>query len=214
MATVLIVDDEYIERWGLATLFAQYFPPTGAMPCHIHEARNGREGLAVARREKPDILLTDIKMPVLDGISLIRQAAAELPGLVTIIISAYGEFEYAQAAIECRVSRYILKPISPPEFERVIKAALADVRAAPKPPMPAQTKRAPDPVSLEAPALGLEASERVIRDVIAILYEEYMLPDISLESIAARVYFRRPTSPTYSGNPPGRPFSSTLPTCA
>ncbi len=105
MKKVLIVDDEYLVRLGLRTSF----------PWALHgfeivgEAGNGEEALRIFDALAPDILLTDIRMPVMDGIELIRRIKARKPELYVIILTNYDEFSYAQMAIHLGAAQYILK---------------------------------------------------------------------------------------------------------
>lgn len=177
---VLIADDEYIERRGLASLFARL-----SFPAQIFEAENGRDALTLLLREKPKILLTDIKMPGTDGIMLLRQAKAALPDLITVIITAYGEFTYARDAIELGVSRYLLKPVDPQEFECVMKGVFAAAG-------PNEASLLPDtdnldPESDKSSSAPLSSADYVISEVLRILRQEYMF-DLSVETIAARVF--------------------------
>jgi two-component system response regulator YesN len=74
---------------------------------------NGAEGLALARLHQPDLLLTDIRMPVMDGLELITRLHGELPQVKTMILSGYEDFEYARTALQYGAADYLLKPISP-----------------------------------------------------------------------------------------------------
>lgn len=74
-------------------------------------ASNGIEALEAVTSLRPEILITDIRMPGCDGLELIERAKKLLPELEIVIISGYAQFEYAQAAIRCGVSDYLLKPI-------------------------------------------------------------------------------------------------------
>ena len=78
-------------------------------------AENGLEALALIERERPDILITDIRMPGCDGLELIRRAKELRPELEIVIISGYAHFEYAQTAIRYGVGNYLLKPIKKDE---------------------------------------------------------------------------------------------------
>lgn len=115
MYTYLIVDDEPIERKGLRMLLNRL-----NVDCQIIEASNGEDALGVLEKEQVDILLTDINMPFLDGIGLLEQVSRRYPGLPSVIFSGYNEFDYAKKAIAYGVSAYILKPVNPEEFTRVI----------------------------------------------------------------------------------------------
>ena len=118
MYRVLITDDEKIEREGLKFLLAQ---EEGEY--EIHEAANGRQALNVLRSEEIDFLLTDIKMPHMDGLELSRRAKEENPALQIIIFSGYSDFTFAQEAIRYGVTEYILKPVNPEDFHKVIQKA-------------------------------------------------------------------------------------------
>jgi len=73
---------------------------------------NGADALRLVRSLRPDVLLTDVKMPVMDGLELAERARAENPDLLIVIISGYDDFAYAQKAIKCGVSDYLQKPLS------------------------------------------------------------------------------------------------------
>ena len=115
MYTYLIVDDEMIERKGIRMLLSWM-----NIRENILEASNGEEALEVFEKEKIDVLLTDINMPFMDGIELLSRIHEEYPGTETVIFSGYDEFSYAKKAISYGVSAYILKPVNPEEFKKVV----------------------------------------------------------------------------------------------
>ena len=84
-------------------------------------AENGLEALALIERERPDILITDIRMPGCDGLELIRRAKELRPELEIVIISGYAHFEYAQTAIRYGVGNYLLKPIKKDELMETLR---------------------------------------------------------------------------------------------
>ncbi|CAI6084153.1 response regulator transcription factor [Cohnella sp. JJ-181] len=114
MRKIILVDDEMFARKGLAGLIAweQYgFEVAG-------EAEDGEEALALIGRIAPDVVVTDIRMPVLDGLELIREARERgYPDTRFIIISGYSDFKYAQQAVRFGVQDYLLKPID--EYELI-----------------------------------------------------------------------------------------------
>lgn len=79
-------------------------------------AYNGQEALEKMKKLRPDVLITDIQMPVMNGLDLIGKAKEEDSDLVSIVISGYQEFEYAKTAMRYGVTDYILKPIVPSEL--------------------------------------------------------------------------------------------------
>lgn len=117
MYKVLIVDDEQLIRSGMIARF-QYLNFKFE---RIREAASGVEALALLEKEPADIVITDIKMPDMDGMTLIREAKEKYPGTQFVILSGYAEFEYAETAIELGVKSYLLKPISDDELKRVMR---------------------------------------------------------------------------------------------
>lgn len=75
-------------------------------------ARDGEEALCLVKETLPDILFTDIRMPVLSGLELIEKVRRVIPALGIIIVSGYNDFEFAQQAIRFQVTEYLLKPVS------------------------------------------------------------------------------------------------------
>lgn len=107
MRTLLIVDDEKNIRNGLKAMIERQYPERYT----IALAANGEEALAVIRESQVDIAITDIRMPVMDGMALIRHAAEMSPKTVFIILSGHDDFQYAKEAIKFHVQEYLLKPI-------------------------------------------------------------------------------------------------------
>jgi len=107
MFKVFLVEDENVVREGIRKniLWEQYgFHYTG-------DASDGELALPMIRKIQPDLLITDIKMPFMDGLSLIELVRKELPKTKIVIISGYDDFLYAQQAIRMGVDQYLLKPI-------------------------------------------------------------------------------------------------------
>ena len=78
----------------------------------VGEAADGEKALPLLIRQQPDLLITDIKMPFMDGLTLARLAKKEIPGLKVVILSGYDDFNYAKQAIGIGVEDYLLKPIT------------------------------------------------------------------------------------------------------
>ena len=105
MKKVLLVEDENLIRRGL-----KFQMDWTAVNCVVAgEAASGQEGLEQIQNLQPDIVITDIRMPDMDGLEMLAAGQAECP-FDAIIISGYSEFEYAQQAIHLGVSEYLLKP--------------------------------------------------------------------------------------------------------
>ena len=95
----------------------------------VGTASDGESGYKLILRESPDIVLTDIRMPRMDGLDMITQVRQQLPDCKIIIITGYDQFQYASRAIKLAVFDYILKPIDNPELERTISRAAAMMRS-------------------------------------------------------------------------------------
>ena len=106
MYKLLIVEDEDIIRRGLVHTIN--WLDLGFTV--IGEAENGKRGLEIIKSCKPDLVITDIKMPEMDGLEMILKAKEEFK-FESIILTSYSEFNYAKKAIEIGVSNYLLKPI-------------------------------------------------------------------------------------------------------
>jgi two-component system response regulator YesN len=118
MHKVLIVDDEIFVRKGLINLLnwsSLQFDICG-------EAENGQQALSLIKQLTPDLVIVDIRMPVLDGLELIRQVNEEGEHQpLFIILSGYPDFSYAQQAFRYNVSDYILKPVDEEELTATLK---------------------------------------------------------------------------------------------
>lgn len=126
MYRVLITDDEKIEREGIKFLLAQEEDEY-----EILEAANGKQALTILRSQQVDFLLTDIKMPHMDGLTLAGKAREENPELPIVIFSGYSDFAFAQEAMRYGVREYVLKPVDPDTFHETIckvKAAVSSAR--------------------------------------------------------------------------------------
>ena len=119
MIKVVVIDDEELQRQGLVSL-----TPWESLGCIVvGDAENADKGLELIRDLQPDIVIVDIKMPGMSGLELIAKACEEQVAEY-IIISGYGEFEYAKKAIELGVCGYLLKPVDDDELANVIQQAV------------------------------------------------------------------------------------------
>jgi len=83
-------------------------------------AGNGEEALGLVRELRPDLVVTDVRMPVLDGLGLARRLREEFPGLPLVIVSGHQEFEYARQAVALGVIDYLLKPVDPVQLNHLL----------------------------------------------------------------------------------------------
>jgi len=116
MLKVFLVEDESVIREGLR----DKIPWEQYGYRFVGEAADGEMALPLIRKTRPDVLITDIKMPFMDGLSLSKIVSAELPRIKIIIISGYDDFEYAREAIAVGVDQYLLKPITRMNLRKIL----------------------------------------------------------------------------------------------
>ena len=116
MLKVVVVEDEELVRKGIV-LTVDW---AGAGCAVVGEAANGEEGLEVIRRYRPDLIVTDIRMPKLDGIEMLRRLREEGNRAHVVFLTAYSDFSYAQSALKLGAADYLLKPFHDGELEETI----------------------------------------------------------------------------------------------
>ena len=116
MLNLLIVDDEATVRHGI-----RYGVDWQAMDCQVvGEASNGAEGLEQARLLRPDVIITDVRMPKLDGIGMLTALRQEGSRVDVILLTAYSEFDYVRSALQLGAVDYLLKPFRDQELAAAI----------------------------------------------------------------------------------------------
>ena len=108
MLKIFLAEDEVIVRETIKRMI----PSENLGFELVGEAADGEMALPLLLRQKPDLLITDIKMPFMDGLTLAKVAKKEIPGLKGVILSGYDDFNYAKQAINIGVEDYLLKPIT------------------------------------------------------------------------------------------------------
>lgn len=183
MYKVVIVDDENIIVSGLSQLL-----PWSQYGCTVAgTAGDGKEALALIREVRPDILITDIRMPGMDGLSLIAALRSEFSHMQITILSGHPDFEYAQRAIRLGVSNYVLKPSKMNELEDALGKMvqrLEQQRALENLPKN-EDEAGPEP----EPALGNQenAGNFIINNAIKYM-EEHYAEKLTLPEVANQVY--------------------------
>ena len=171
MYRVVLVDDEHLIVEGLSKVVKWE-----SLGCQVvGTASDGREGLALIRQEKPDMVLTDIRMPNMDGLTMLAALQSEFPQMQVTVLTAYRDFDYAQRAINLGVCRYLLKPSKMNELEeaiRTMKERLDNLPAAEEPPAEA------DPG---------EAGSFIVRAALDYM-RQHCTERISLADVADHVY--------------------------
>ncbi|GLX67233.1 response regulator transcription factor [Paenibacillus glycanilyticus] len=123
MYSLLIIEDDDIIRRGIIKIVSKMDLPISS----IEEASNGQEALEKIRQLVPDIIITDIMMPFLDGLKLLKQIREWGLPCRTIIISGFDEFSYAQEAIVYGVNAYLLKPVKKDKLYQSISKIIQEL---------------------------------------------------------------------------------------
>lgn len=102
---LLYVEDERLIRESVAKQIQKMFPLEVFTACH------GEEGVELFKKYKPEIVLTDIRMPVCDGLEMTRQIRELSQDTIIVIVTAYADFEYARTALQYQVHDFLIKPL-------------------------------------------------------------------------------------------------------
>lgn len=120
MYKFIVIDDEHLIRKGIVKKIH-------GLDLELEfagEADNGEDALKLIQETKPDIVLTDMRMPLMDGKILLRRLQENFPNIKIIVISGYSDFEYLQQAISAQASDYILKPFNREEIRKALQKAM------------------------------------------------------------------------------------------
>lgn len=123
MFKIMIVDDEVLERQALKIIIEKL----DKIDCII-EACNGREAIELNKKYDPNIIIMDVKMPGIDGIKASQIIKNEKPDKVIIIITAYDDFDTIHKALVIGVNDYILKPVRPSDFIKVLTNSFVNLK--------------------------------------------------------------------------------------
>jgi YesN/AraC family two-component response regulator len=191
MLNILIVDDEQQLRSLIKSLL-----PRELNLRVIGEATNGADGLEKCLKYKPDIVITDIRMPEMDGLSLTQKLAAAMPNVKILIVSGYDEFEYAQKAIQYGAVGYLLKPVEQKELLEVLHKTVEAIAqqqqtSTERKRLKIELSKLQKQLSTDAqkgdPDNALQINSPVIQKVLGYILEHYN-QDITLGEIAAAMY--------------------------
>lgn len=124
MFKVLIIDDEPIIRKGLRNIINWK-----NFECEVcGEASDGLKGIELINELHPEIIITDVRMPAMDGLTMIKEVKEALPGTKIIILTGYRDFDYAQDALKLGAFDYLLKPTKIDQLNSVIGKAVNDLK--------------------------------------------------------------------------------------
>ncbi|MDF2906667.1 MAG: two component AraC family transcriptional regulator [Herbinix sp.] len=175
MYKVVIIDDEPIIVEGISRMIKW-----DQFDCKIiATANDGTEGAQVIRNHRPDIIITDISMPDLDGLSMIAGLKSEFPDMEVSILTGYRKFEYAQRAIRLGVTRFLLKPSSMEELEEAIKAMAGNLSA--------KGLRVEEDKEVDSEHMDNEASNFIVNNAMKYIEQNY-LHKITLCEVAEKTY--------------------------
>jgi YesN/AraC family two-component response regulator len=118
----LYVEDDPVTRNIMEKIFHLKLPGVS-----LHVAENGRVGLELYKKHAPEIVITDVNMPVMDGIEMAAEIKSVNPGAIIIAISAYSNTEYLLNSIEIGINHYVLKPIDFDKLFATIDKCLASI---------------------------------------------------------------------------------------
>ncbi|MGM9605222.1 MAG: response regulator [Faecousia sp.] len=167
MLKVLIVEDEEMIRKGIVLTV-----DWAALDCVVvGEAANGVEGLEAARRLEPTLIITDLKMPQMDGIEMLRALRAEGCNAYVIILTAYDNFSYAQSALRLGAVDYLLKPFHDGDLENAITQLCRRME-----------NESTDVVTIGTPRKGDKS--KYVLEAMAYISKHYNEPDISVGTVA------------------------------
>ena len=167
MLKVLIVEDEEMIRKGIVLTV-----DWAALDCVVvGEASNGLEGLEAARRLEPTLIITDLKMPQMDGLEMLRALREEGCGAYVIILTAYDQFDYAQSALRLGAVDYLLKPFHDGELESAVSRLRGRME-----------NGAPAPDTMGTPRKGDKS--KYVLEAMAYISKHYNEPDISVGTVA------------------------------
>lgn len=181
MYRVLLVEDEDIIRRGIrnSILWEE-------LGCHVvGEAANGEEGVEAIKELQPDIVITDITMPVMDGLAMIAATKIEYD-YAAIILSGYSDFEYAREAIRHGVSGYVLKPLNMNEMKEALKQAILELEKIHS--LKQQNEKAEQMGSISLLDLKKTYQDPVVEQVLTYIAENYR-NKITLSDLEQEVHY-------------------------
>ncbi len=171
MYRVILVDDERLILRGLSTVI-----PWQELNCEVvGTASDGVAGIQLIREQKPDILFTDIRMPNMDGLTMLAALGSEFPRLQIAVLTAYRDFEYARQAISLGVCRYLLKPSNLNEIQEAVRVMTRRLDQLP-------------PASEPSPEESTEAGNFIVKAAMAYIRENCSRQHLSLVDVAEHVY--------------------------
>ena len=170
MIRVLMVDDEPLVRRGIVAGV-----DWAALGCEVvGEAQSGEEGLALARKLKPELIITDIRMPKMDGITMMNLLREEGCAAHCIVLTAHSDFEYARGALLFGADDYLLKPFRDQELTHAVARVCRKMESAPAANTPA-VKKEPEATGYVRQAMDYIAAHYADEDISIAVIAEHLL---------------------------------------
>jgi Response regulator receiver domain. len=116
---ILIVDDQF----GIRLLLIELFQREGY---RLYQADDGKKALEIAEREKPDLVLLDIKIPGMDGVEILRRLKASQPSIRVIVMTAYGELDIIEEVMKLGALTFFAKPFDINELKETVNQLLVE----------------------------------------------------------------------------------------
>ena len=169
MMKVLVVEDEEMIRKGIVLAV-----DWAALDCVVvGEASNGEEGLQAAERYAPTLIITDLKMPKMDGIEMLRRLREAGNNAFVIILTAYDSFSYAQSALRLGAVDFLLKPFHDGELEQAVQAL--------------RRRMEPSQGGPAIPGLKKGDKSKYVLQAMSYIGEHYDNPNITVAEIAQSI---------------------------
>ena len=173
MLKVLVVEDEEMIRKGIVLAV-----DWAALDCVVvGEASNGAQALEAVERYDPSLIITDLKMPVMDGLEMLRQLRERGNNAFVIILTAYDSFSYAQTALRLGAVDFLLKPFHDGELEQAVTRLKQRMDRAGQ-----GGEKGPAPLPL--PELKKGDKSKYVLEAMAYIGEHYHEPNIGVAAIA------------------------------
>ncbi len=175
MYKVVLIDDEHIIVEGLKKMI-----PWEKYDCTVvATASDGREGIETIKRYLPDIVFTDIRMPNLDGITMLAGIKSQFPDMQVTVLTGFRDFEYAQSAIKLGVTRFLLKPSKMDELIEALETMVGKLKE----------KKLSETESVEeqSDAKDEVANSFIVRNALKYIDEHYA-EKLTLIEVADNVY--------------------------
>lgn len=191
---IVVAEDEDLIRNNLVRKIESFDPALQV----VHAAQDGKSALQYIRDNSADLIVTDIRMPVMDGLELIKALQSHYPHIRKIITTGYADFEYARQAVRYEASEYLLKPIKSDELRKAISRLQTSI----------ETEKSAFKKSVEGlRPQGAVSSEDIVGQIQHYLKENFT-KEISLEEISRKFNF----TPSYlskifikhAGEPPSK----------